>query len=159
MIERARYPGLEVSWLSRIDKQLPTPDIIYTDEIDGGGHYVHPTDCYGWVEDILIPPHPGTIIIHVDHDYASVESIMAHEWRHHWQMYNGLLNGDGSNWPGVDYEGLTYEEQWVLYEKTLAWYFMSRWVEMDALRHELKLAPCDNNEWEASLCRGVGCDI
>lgn len=132
----------DLYWLSRRDKDLPLPTLLFAASPGGGGGC-----CYQpW-------PYPVTIggreydcrngLIVVDWEQScSIEATLAHEWRHHWQHYKDPVKVV-TRWsliPSHDYKSAI-----------VGFFRANRW-ERDALRNELKLAACDENrEWASWL--------
>lgn len=74
---RVRIPSLELSFIPlSLRKGLPTPDIVMVDD---------PTthNGYGGYYD----PVAQQIVVASGCD--DVETVLAHEWRHHWQLHAG----------------------------------------------------------------------
>ena len=136
----AALPGMETRWLSRHERHLPTPSVVYVENLSLGGLYVPPWNDAQIVEGIEIPPSNGTIMIGEWGDDMPAAGILAHEWRHHWQQWNGWkYDGIGWNSP-TDYTSGIRE------------YFSKSRSEMDALRYEIKRAACDESLWRLSNC-------
>jgi hypothetical protein len=137
----ASLPGMETRWLSRHDRHLPTPSVVYVQGLSFGGLYVPPWHEVQIVEGIEIPPSNGTIMIGEWGDEMPPAGILAHEWRHHWQQWNGWkYDGIGWNSP-ADYTTAIRE------------YFTKSRSEMDALKYETMRASCDHSKWVLSICQ------
>lgn len=131
-----RHPSLEFNWLpNSITKGLPTPPMVVTDTEAYGGAFYHPNDG----EHFGISLRNGLIEIS---ESLYCPSTIAHEYRHYWQLHNGLL-GVGSLetllqlFQGVD----TYKE-------SIVTYFLTQPDEMDALCFERKMVRTEyTDEW------------
>lgn len=116
-----KYPSLELNWLpNSMLKGLTLPEIRFIEVENASGSYTPPykknkpliTISTLWPEDI--------------------HETIAHEFRHHWQLYNVL--GEFPDWPwgrGTDYK------------ESIIDYFTGAWHEWDALQFSLKVAPTD----------------
>lgn len=133
-----KYPSMEISWVpNNITKGLPTPNIIFVSGADYGGCYVPIGDHY---LDFLDPTRPNIL---VDIDLSSdVSSVIAHEYRHHWQLYTWGW-GDILWEPNVD---LYYEN----YESFIVEYYQDPY-EFDALLYEYTHTPNDDNIYNHEL--------
>lgn len=122
-----------------LDKTLPDVPILYMPEY---------MDLGGWYH----TPEPGHIVVHEDREYDASkgiiiicggaigyeEAVLAHEWRHHWQAYHGLL--PEWDWPWID------KGNWL--ESRLHYY--QAWHELDAFMFEMKFAQ-DLDEYQQVL--------
>jgi len=138
---KVSLPGLETRWLSKHERQLPIPNVIYVEGFQFGGLYVPPWNKSQIIEGIEVSPSNGTIIVGIWGDDLPVSLILAHEWRHHWQKWNGWKY-DGIGWNfSADYK------------ESVKKYFTKSRCEMDALRYETQRAACDQSKWVMSLCQ------
>ena len=129
-----QLPSLETRWLSK-GEALPQPNIGYCDSKDYGGLYLHPHKEESHNGGIIIPPSANGTIIISDFDDEFQLITLVHEWRHHWQYWNGI-NSDSLNWQDKeDY----YDE--------LFNYFKSSWTEYDALRFEVLKTNSELSKW------------
>lgn len=130
-IARARFPSLEFNWLpNSIRKGLSTPRVVYTNSDQYGGRYIWPDT--GIIECFDMDTSEGAIIeVTSSHSTAS---ILAHEFRHHWQRYCADLK-PGKAWR----QPSTMDE----YKKQIIRYFRDDPFEMDALCFEIAIAPSD----------------
>lgn len=136
-----RHPSLELNWLMRDLRHLPMPGVIYADQLPYAGLYCPPFDESSVVEGIELGPHQGVIVISQQESELTVECSLAHEFRHHWQFWNGWA-----------YDGIGWDENSALdYRKSIARYFSESHSEMDALLYEIKRAPCDESLWRRSV--------
>ena len=143
LLYRAAHPALETRWLARHDRQLPVPQMMYVENLSVGGYYAQPWPWPQFVEGIEVPPSRGTILIGIEREILTLEAVMAHEFRHHWQRWNGWRY-DGAPWhPPVDPA-----------QKTAAMrrFFLASRSELDALAHEVRHARDDGSRWLWSLC-------
>jgi len=141
MIYSPKISSFDTNWLSRKHKQLPACKIIFTDEIRVGGYYVQNPRKERYVESIPVYPGSDYIIIGHDCDRLPLESIIAHEFRHHWQFMNGWKY-DGLGWAGTKD-----------YDKEITNYFHYSFSEIDALLYEIKLFPCPHSVNVLNMCR------
>jgi hypothetical protein len=151
-----------INWLTRRDKDIPRPTVVFDsvgdvlDRIQGG--YYSPTyeAPKEWREafpneatlldaGILVFPsgeysfRNGLIFVDVD-QADSIAATVAHEWRHHWQVFNQPTSPGRPINPELDYRSSITE------------FFLSNAHEADALRYELKLAPSDcARQWASWL--------
>jgi len=135
MIYKPLLHSLETNWLSKKDRHLPAPDIFYVNNLDIGGLYIPPRDIVMFEHEIEIHPSNGTIIIGEYNEDFPLEAIMAHEWRHHWQYWNGW-EYDGIGW--------NFTEDYDVYIEQITKYFLHSFSETDALKYELKHFTCKN---------------
>jgi hypothetical protein len=125
-----------------MDKQLPTPTLIYAKLNGAGGLYIHPSKKPILIRGEYIEPSKGTIIVGigaVGYDCLDIESTLAHEWRHHWQWWNGYR---------------TNNIRWVYsgnYEEDIVRYFSNSPNELDALRFEVQQTNSEYSKWWLSL--------
>jgi hypothetical protein len=136
--------SLELNWIrKKVDKTIPIPEVMFFPFGDGrAGSYYHPNPK-NEIFDIDGKPHSmkyGVIVLNPKYinDYA--EEHIAHEWRHHWQCFNGMEFEDGSYLPSKS----------STYEQSLWDYFTGSKLEMDALRFQYKYAGV-NDIWEETL--------
>jgi hypothetical protein len=136
----ARLPSLEFNWLpNSLRKGLDTPRVVYSDSAPYGG-------CYYWrdrgiVEHLGLDTAEGAIIEITT--VCPAQSVLAHEYRHHWQRQNARLT-TGTVWHRVE----TVAD----YRKEIVRYFSQSPFEMDALYFELSVAPNDVSlEWKEWL--------
>jgi len=137
-IHREKYPSLSFNWVAKKLRQLPLPLLYVCEDLSYGGLYFQPTKEEHIWKGNLLPPSNGIIMVGC---YAEqpTESALAHEFRHHWQYWNGI-DSDCVGWNTET----TYEE----YPKDIVRYFTGSTTEMDALNFELKHAPSDLSlEW------------
>jgi hypothetical protein len=139
--------GSYLGWLSRVDKTLPMPTLVYMSDLEVGGYYFHP-NCSGLVlDDIEIENPNGTIVVNYsptcDHDYYPERSVLAHEWRHHWQFFNRDFKNEKR--PKFDFS------RYDTYEAEMVRFFSSLPSEMDALRFEYKTVKGEHSRWVMSL--------
>ena len=131
---------IELNWLARSDKDILLPEVVFVDDMD--------MDCSGFCmyprkEEILIDGRyysrsRGVIVIKSDD--PCIDSTLAHEWRHLWQVYHYGEREDGYAMWGSE-SHLSYKQQIVNY-------FKSDVIEMDALLFERKKASCEIiDEW------------
>lgn len=98
------------------DKDIPKPKVVYEKNDDMGGVYHHPDKNYKY----------GLIKI-CDISESEEEETLAHEYRHHWQYFNGVK----------DLNEIDYNEYLRLfhsnYKLGIQLYFTESIIEMDAL--------------------------
>jgi hypothetical protein len=140
---RMSLRSIDLNWLSRLDKHLLLPDLEFC-SLKGMGQaaYFRPkTTLIRWNRETRI--HNGKIIVDPS-ESTSVEASMAHEWRHHWQFFQGRL---GKSQIPDDWQ----ENYWMKIKE----YFTIHPWELDALRFELKMFPVDLSRlWMEAVQRG-----
>lgn len=124
----------EFSWLpTSVLKQVPyLPKVRIIEDDSVGGQYWQPSQIHpvGLVE-------VSSYYIEDIRDYAST---LAHEFRHHWQMFNFKANYTRLNWHTLASK--------FPYNRAVALYFNGNPDEKDALLFEHKLVNTDNaNYW------------
>jgi hypothetical protein len=135
---RPAIASLETNWCR--DKKIPVPDVVYVSGTHYAGLYISPSIDYIIYDNIhILPSKNGTIIINSEHD--NIASVLAHEYRHHWQYHHG--------W---DYDGIPWQFD-ADYISELTNYYRESHSEMDALLFELKLAPSEESMWIQSLIK------
>lgn len=140
--------GLELDWIRRkIDKDLVLPVIAYSDSTDYGGAYWSPEPCELLIGGVYYPCDHGIIEVStLDPDNSG--SVIAHEWRHHWQVYHGWTLR-GPMWESVQ-SGRPYED-------AIAHYFTHSAKEADALKFQLRyVPPTYGPKWEYWILRSLG---
>lgn len=114
------------NWLPLSDRKNITVPTVYVEEFDNqpyGGYYQFDLK------------HPYIVV--VDNPDYKIDSVLAHEFRHHIQAELGQhrnLMGSHLRWD------LSYEEM-------IRVYFRTHPSEMDALLYEHKLAKSELNDW------------
>jgi hypothetical protein len=117
------------TWLpNSIRKQVPYLPRVICDTGNFGGYYYKPSKERPLGEIAINPDYP-------DH----IKSALAHEFRHHWQVFNY-----GTTPRGVCWNKLSNKFD---YETAIFHYFSKIGEEMDALICEYKHAKNDVNEW------------
>lgn len=133
----SRHASLELNWLARHEKQLPLPRVLFAPLPLCSGIYFWPWPRAQFEFGLEIPPSNGTIVVSTLYPEMPVPSTLAHEFRHHWQCWNGMLPKKNKGWK----EPTDYAE-------AIALYFTTQLHEWDALRFEIKHAACDvTDEW------------
>jgi len=122
--------SLELNWIrKKCDKTLVMPEVMFFD-MDFQGLYIDPIRAEYYDMDGH-PVYAGFGIIIVNPIYAdNIESILSHEWRHHWQLLNGM------QYDGIDWNELDEND----YEINVQKYFKESKSEMDALKFQYKHA-------------------
>ena len=82
--------------------------------------------------DAYIPFDRGVIFVSAE-EPENIESILAHEWRHHWQLYHGNL-------PNKFSFNMSRFDDWETYDVAIRDYFRSQPHEMDALMFQRRVA-------------------
>jgi hypothetical protein len=125
--------SIDLHFLSKRDKDLPFPLLKYYRSETEEGYYVHPSDCR-YVSDENLSFDSTNGIIFVNSNSLSIESTLAHEWRHHWQYYRGMLKTELYS-KYKQYINFNFKNDIVAY--TINYYKIP--YELDALRYECKL--------------------
>lgn len=146
---QVKYPSLYFNWLpNSIKKGLPHINLIIIDHSDNYSGAFYRRCNYSDSGELLGTPvsmiNTDTIVIT---DNCSWDAVLAHEYRHFWQLYTY----------GVKYfEAPLYTSfsdfiSKFSYKESVIKYFTNNWAEMDALNFELKTAKNDLNsmyrEW------------
>lgn len=123
--------SLETNWIrKKLDKTLPSPNVMYFPLSTAGGRYYYPKK-HAAAYDLDGKSHSmknGLIIVDSKLDIHSIVGVIIHEFRHHWQHFNG-----------VKYDKPTcssYDKNIKNYEKNTLQYFSSSIAELDAIRYE-----------------------
>jgi hypothetical protein len=128
---------IEFAWLRRGHKEIPLPEVIF-EEIETGGLYYHPDKKEVLINGVNRDLSKGLIIIDPNHNDKFVLNTIVHEWRHHWQYFQGFnmgLVGAPYRWRGN-------------YKSEIQRFFKLNKIEMDALLFAIKKAPDDISlEW------------
>ena len=107
---------------------------------NAGGMYMNPKNNEVYDEDGK--PHEmkfGVIVINPEYP-ENFAAHLAHEWRHHWQVYHGW------KYDGIGADVLDELE----YDDAVYRYFTESYCEMDALRFQKKYSNI-HDSWEELL--------
>jgi hypothetical protein len=119
--------SLELNWIRNVDKSLVIPEVVFSYDNKISGRYYDPSKDEIEIDGSYYDLDFGLIEISV---YSSdIESTLAHEWRHHWQVCNGWNTDYIFKWP----LNCCYE-----YDKCIFKYFTENKHELDALKFEYK---------------------
>lgn len=131
--------SIDLNFVARRDKSLPFPNLAF-DEMEGyAGFYVRPQEEeFIWREKIH-DARRGVIFISTNYPEI-IASTIAHEWRHHWQFFNGFQM-DGTSWNSpADYDAAIVE------------YFTKSKSEADALRFQIRTVGWEkDDQWKEIL--------
>lgn len=143
VMHEIRHPSQHLSWLSRLDKWLPFPRLVFADLGDGcGGHYQCPWKWEHWYDGTPINSKRGIIAVNTRCDESEFAATLAHEWRHHWQWLSGWKNDSPQFVCANDAD----------YDSAIRTFFSASQSERDALRFQEQVAPTGYAaEWQ-SLC-------
>jgi hypothetical protein len=131
--------SLDLNWIRKEDKSLVIPPVVYEANDRYGGYYVHPVKGEIEIAGKFYDSKIGIIVISSIWP-ENIPSTLAHEWRHHWQFYQG--------WK-MDSIGWSYPED---YEAAIRKYFLSSRCEFDALRFEYRKAKSElNDSWRGLI--------
>lgn len=134
--------SIDLGFLQRIDKALILPRLAFDPSCESAGAYYSPQRG----EVFLGAWHPldsGVIVCSEKFGDANVAATLAHEWRHHWQFCRGI-RFDNQPWIGADD-----------YDSELRNFFAESATERDALRFEMRIAPCGNHEPWREILEGI----
>lgn len=135
-----KLPSLELNWLSKLDRSLPMPEVAYFKghEIDFWGKYYPPWKGEEKIGNEFYDRKNGIIAI-ADHGLPDIwwhlGSVLAHEYRHHWQWRNGHQWDNNILDPFTEIENLGYELG------TYTYYTQPH--ELDALKFQFLRQPCE----------------
>lgn len=135
---------MDLHWLYKLDKFLPTPILVFDYEKEYGGYYLHPEKTEYQIGDSFFNCKNGIIVVSTAFDHNSLQNTIAHEYRHHWQFCKGWIY-DGIGW------NLPSEED---YDITLKNFFNSSKSEMDAYLFSVKVAYDKVMEYWLELLNG-----
>ena len=134
--------SLETNWLSHFDKSLVRPEVVFCHDpqaIEGescGGFYSHPGRYELLIDGSCYDGRFGIIVVATRFGCTFARATIAHEWRHHWQIHNGI-KFDNHEWH------LPNSGSW---EQVIKKYFRESASEMDALLFEHRIARCESND-------------
>jgi hypothetical protein len=126
--------SIEINWLRRFDRSLVVPEIVFHLGVahngvgECSGFYAHPGKYELLIDGRYVDAHFGIIVVGLD-KRIDIPGVLAHEWRHHWQLHNGF------EWDHLKWDA---SRGW---EAGIRKYFRSSRSEMDALTFERKVAP------------------
>lgn len=132
--------SLELNWIRNVDKSLVIPEVVFSSLSWAGGIYHHPKRGEILIDDKFYSLDYG--VIEVPEKFGGYGPTLAHEWRHHWQHYNGWKFDQSYLWP----EEFNPDE----YDSLIVKYFTSNHHEMDALRFEYEYTTI-HEKWEKLL--------
>ncbi|KKL67955.1 hypothetical protein LCGC14_2129810 [marine sediment metagenome] len=126
---------LELNWLAKSDKDIPLPPVLSSNEEGtAGGYYIPPKKGETLINGLHYPLDKGMIVINDSAYHECPEAVIAHEWRHIWQIYQGWPNTKGIDWFDLD-ESTPFRQR-------IVEYFTSNPRELDALFYEIKMTNC-----------------
>ena len=122
--------SLELNWIrKKVDKTIPIPEMMFFPFSDGrAGSYYTPSPK-NEIYDVDGKPYSlihGAIVVSSKYDSGAQKNIIAHEWRHHWQHFNGIEK----EIPKCKANQITREN----YDDLARLYFTTSKTELDALR-------------------------
>lgn len=123
--------SLELGWLAKKDRNLPLPELVYSPNPKFGGLYMSPWKGERQVGTKFYDTSKGLIWIS-----EFTPSVIAHEWRHHYQFYYGPKPGPSSL--ALDKWTAQYG-----YKGMIKKYFTELDYEQDALKFQVKMYPKD----------------
>ena len=124
---------IELNWLARHDKYILLPVVVFGESKDYGGCWLRPQKGEYLIGGKHYPLDRGLIEVTYHDSDAGIAAVMAHEWRHLWQLYN---YGEHKTAKFNHAESISYKER-------IIDYFVSNIFEWDALLFELKKSPYD----------------
>ena len=131
--------SIELGWIARRAKDLPLPNIVFTSKLpDCGGCYYKPQHGGVYVDLVRYDLSHGLIVIADDGD-DHTGSTIAHEWRHHWQLFN-LGDCKAIGWGSVLASSVNYEA-------AIKRYYRGSSTEMDALLFQHKYSPSKTTDY------------
>jgi len=131
--------SLELNWIRKEDKSLVMPLIIFSNTEDYSGKYFDiDRNTELLVDGTLYSLNKGAICISMHHNKTDrdIASVIAHEWRHHYQLCHGI------EYDSTDYKNCEFFE-----EKLIVW--ISSKAEMDAWKFQCKwYKPSYFDKWD-----------
>jgi hypothetical protein len=125
--------SLELNWVRNEDKSLVLPEVHFSDIDNVGGYYIPASDGEVLIDDRYYDKRNGVIVISSQYP-DDIPSVLAHEWRHHWQHFQGWKY-DGIGWDSpVNYDAAIYD------------YFTQSYSEFDAFRFQCKKAKSETDD-------------
>lgn len=121
--------SLELNWVRNVDKSMVVPEVVFESLSDRGGYYLRPTREEVYIEGRYYDRQRGMIVIGTKYP-RNFASVLAHEWRHHWQFCHGW------KYDGIGLSGVHAD-----YDTGIRDYFWKSWSEADAFKFELAKAP------------------
>jgi len=122
--------SLELNWIRRkVDKTIPIPEVMYFPFVGVSGRYYHPSLKNEIFDNDGKPYSMKYGVIAINSNYTDknvVEGMIAHEWRHHWQYFNGVK---------MDVSPLDLFSK-MNYKEALIKYFTTSKTEFDAIRFQ-----------------------
>lgn len=132
--------SLELNWLHRYSKHLPTPELVFVDGMeDKAGFYVWPDEVEFETGGKCYKANNGLICISTVWP-ENIPEVLAHEWRHHWQY---CTFGYIPEWPYIETEDYEYD----------TYRYFSAWHEMDAELFAHRKHPTEWSEWWLDLMK------
>lgn len=108
---------MELHFLYKLDKFLPTPQVIFDRDTRYSGYYLYPEKEEYQIGDKFYDCRNGIIVVT---SLEGTESILLHEYRHHWQFTKGWI-----------YDGIGWNDP-IDYNQSIVDFFMNSYSEMDA---------------------------
>lgn len=136
--------SLELNWIRKYDKSLIIPEVVFSSLSWVAGQYYKPDNDEIYIDGVGYSMRFGLIEVSERQNKTDVDiaSTLAHEWRHHWQIFNLPTRTYNYYWPH-EFDNSDYDDMIIKY-------FTSNELEMDALRFQKKYSSvCD--EWESVL--------
>jgi hypothetical protein len=133
--------SLELNWIRNVDRTIPMPEVMYFPFTDAAGRYYNP-ELGKEIYDADGKPFSLKYgVIAVSSKFPElIEETIAHEWRHHWQFFNGFK---------FDVSPINLFKKFS-YEEALIRYFATSKTEMDALRFQYQYSTV-HDFWEEIL--------
>jgi hypothetical protein len=122
--------SIELSWIARFDKSLPLPAIVFGSDDNFSGLYYPPHKSDELIGDGYHDRSNGIIFISTNFWWETAQNI-AHEWRHHWQVFHGWNITPSFYWNSPSN-----------YDAAIVAYFTKSTSEADALRFQTRHAGC-----------------
>lgn len=134
--------SIELGWLNRRDKDLPLPQFTFVPNLKGcGGYYARPDRRVHFVNERGLSLRNGLIVCGQHTDTLEVANTIAHEWRHHWQLFHvGLKDSPTQFDTSVDYH------------LAIKKFFKDR-LELDALLFSHHIAPSPTSAYWMELIK------
>ena len=124
--------SLHLNWIRNIDKSLVMPNVIFPSTLKVGGWYSSPEEGQEYIDGCYYDKCFGIIAVDGNLPEKDHAGVIAHEWRHHWQICHGW------KFDGMGEQNLFHLIDSVGYDTAILKFFSKSKAEMDALKFQYK---------------------